>query len=99
MTTAPMIDYAAIIEGINKPAGTYYSIERGQQPYTEIHVRVLSQDTTQRPTRLKITILGLYSKSELGDIGNVVTFSYAGDVRLRDAISIDQLANYKVSIR
>lgn len=90
-------EYTAVIQEIKYPAGTYFSPSRGAQPSTEIYVRVVENISPGKPAFLKITALGPYSRSVDGDIGNVVSFSYAGDLRFRDTISIDQLANYRKS--
>jgi len=92
-------EYSAVIEEIKYPAGTYFSPSRGVQQYTEIYVRVAEKNSAGKPTLLGITVLGPYARSLDGDIGNVVSFSYSGELRLRDTISIEQLTNYRISRR
>jgi len=88
-----------VIESVEDVPGKHYTVTKGQEPLSCIHLRLIEATDEDRGSHQDIFVLGLYRPDELGETGDEVSFRFVGKLPSDGKIWIEQLSGYRVVLR
>ena len=89
-------EYFAFIDRIEDMPGAHYSISKGPEALTCVHLNVAGSSSEHPDLHLRLFVLGLYRPGELGRAGDRVSFRLVGRLPASGEIWMSQLAGYRI---